>query len=595
MEKYQVSARKYRPSTFDSVVGQQALTTTLKNAVQSGRLAHAYLFCGPRGVGKTTCARIFAKTINCEHPTADGEACNECESCRAFNEQRSYNVSELDAASNNGVDEMRNLVEQVKIPPQTGKYKVYIIDEVHMLSASAFNAFLKTLEEPPSYAIFVLATTEKHKIIPTILSRCQTYDFSRITVKDIIYQLQKIAKEEGISTTPEALNIIAQKADGGMRDALSIFDQVTASSGGNITYQTAIDNLNVLDYDYYFRLTDDITAGNVPAALLTFQEIRNKGFDAQFFINGLASHFRNLVAAFTPETLRLLEMADEVIPRYQQQAAKTPLWFLYKAMDLCNECDIQYRTALNKQFVVELTLIKLCQLLNPTPPPKELPSNPSGGNTGLKPIANTTPHAAGASASAHAVANNTSIVSETPAQYAPTPKSTTLQPAQQPKPERSSTPGRISISSLAGTKTATAGGTQPAQHTETTTAQRVELKEPFDEDKFRKVSVQYAQKFPNEAFLINALSNAGVEIGNDFAVTLKVDNIAQQSSVQSHMSEIIDFYRENLKNTLLTITVGVKPAEQITKILTNEETIAEMMLSNYAMRNLVHKLKLGSA
>ncbi|MDE6715643.1 MAG: DNA polymerase III subunit gamma/tau, partial [Muribaculaceae bacterium] len=515
MEKYQVSARKYRPSTFDSVVGQQALTTTLKNAVQSGRLAHAYLFCGPRGVGKTTCARIFAKTINCEHPTADGEACNECESCRAFNEQRSYNVSELDAASNNGVDEMRNLVEQVKIPPQTGKYKVYIIDEVHMLSASAFNAFLKTLEEPPSYAIFVLATTEKHKIIPTILSRCQTYDFSRITVKDIIYQLQKIAKEEGITTTPEALNIIAQKADGGMRDALSIFDQVTASSGGNITYQAAIDNLNVLDYDYYFRLTDDITAGNVPATLITFQEIRNKGFDAQFFINGLASHFRNLVAAYTPETLRLLEMADEVIPRYQQQAAKTPLWFLYKAMDLCNECDIQYRTALNKQFVVELTLIKLCQLLNPTPPPKELQSNPMGGNNGLKPIVNNTPQTAGASAPANAVANNASIVSETPSPYVATAKTTLQRPVQQPKSEtsRTATPGRISISSLGGAKSA--AGSQPSQHTEAPVTHRVELKEPFDEDKFRNISAQYALNFPNEAFLINALSNASVEIGSD--------------------------------------------------------------------------------
>lgn len=592
MEKYQVSARKYRPATFDSVVGQQALTTTLKNAVKSGRLAHAYLFCGPRGVGKTTCARIFAKTINCEHPTADGEACNECESCRAFNEQRSYNVSELDAASNNGVDEMRNLVEQVKIPPQTGKYKVYIIDEVHMLSTSAFNAFLKTLEEPPSYAIFVLATTEKHKIIPTILSRCQTYDFSRITVKDIIYQLQKIAKEEGISASPEALNIIAQKADGGMRDALSIFDQVTASSGGNITYQAAIDNLNVLDYDYYFRITDDITAGNVPQVLLTFQEIRNKGFDAQFFTNGLASHFRNLVAAYTPATLKLLEMADEVIPRYQQQAAKTPLWFLYKAMDLCNSCDIQYRTALNKQFVVELTLIKLCQLLNPTPPPKELTSTTSDNSVGLKPIVNQTPSNAGANTNASAYASpedaprTTSTPAATQQQHTPQQKNDT----QKVKP------GRISISNISSPKTHHNDTQETSTNVETiVNSTNITLSEPFNLEKFNATTTLYVKSFPNEAFLINALTNATIEIGDNYSVTLKVDNIAQQRSVQSHMSEIIDFYRNNLKNTLLTLSVEEKPHSQISKIESPEEIVANMMVANDSMRELVNKLKLGIA
>jgi DNA polymerase-3 subunit gamma/tau len=302
MENYVVSARKYRPKNFASVVGQEALTHTLKSAIDSGRLAHAYLFCGPRGVGKTTCARIFAKTINCLNPRPDGEACCECESCKAFEEQRSYNIVELDAASNNSVDDIRNLTDQVRIPPQIGKYRVFIIDEVHMLSTAAFNAFLKTLEEPPAHAIFILATTEKQKIIPTILSRCQIYDFSRITVNDIIKQLETIATDQHITYEPAALNVIAQKADGAMRDALSIFDQVAASSEGNITYQSALDNLNVLDYDYYFRLDAAFLACDIPQTLLIYKEIRDKGFDSQFFINGLAGHIRSLMVASTPAT-----------------------------------------------------------------------------------------------------------------------------------------------------------------------------------------------------------------------------------------------------------------------------------------------------
>ena len=300
MDNYIVSARKYRPSTFRSVVGQKALTQTLKNAIDSNKLAHAYLFCGPRGVGKTSCARIFAKTINCFHPTESGEACNECESCRAFNEQRSYNIIELDAASNNSVDDIRTLIDQVRIPPQIGKYKVFIIDEVHMLSAAAFNAFLKTLEEPPHHAIFILATTEKHKILPTILSRCQVYDFQRITTTDIAEHLQYVASQEGITAEPEALNIIAQKADGGMRDALSVFDQVVSFSGGHITYKSVIENLNVLDYEYYFRLVDAFLQNNVPQALMIFKEIRDNGFEAQFFIGGLSRHFRDLLEYVQP-------------------------------------------------------------------------------------------------------------------------------------------------------------------------------------------------------------------------------------------------------------------------------------------------------
>ena len=365
MENYIVSARKYRPSTFDSVVGQRALTTTLKNAIATGKLAHAYLFCGPRGVGKTTCARIFAKTINCLSPTADGEACNQCESCQAFNEQRSYNIHELDAASNNSVEDIRTLIDQVRIPPQIGKYKVYIIDEVHMLSQSAFNAFLKTLEEPPHHAIFILATTEKHKILPTILSRCQIYDFNRMNVQDTVGHLQYVAGKEGIQAEPEALTVIAQKADGGMRDALSIFDQVASFTGGNITYQGVIQNLNVLDYEYYFRLVDHFLGNKVPDAMLLLNEVLRKGFDAHHFITGLASHFRDLLVSKDPITLPLLEVGAGIRERYEQQAQKCDQKFLYRAMKLCNDCDLNYRTSKNKRLLVELTLIQCGQLTLP--------------------------------------------------------------------------------------------------------------------------------------------------------------------------------------------------------------------------------------
>ena len=362
MENYIVSARKYRPATFDTVVGQRALTTTLKNAIANQKLAHAYLFCGPRGVGKTTCARIFAKTINCLHPKEDGEACNECESCQAFNEQRSYNRHELDAASNNSVEDIRSLIEQVRIPPQIGKYKVYIIDEVHMLSQAAFNAFLKTLEEPPHHAIFILATTEKHKILPTILSRCQIYDFNRISVSDMVEHLESVALKEHVEAEPEALNVIAQKADGGMRDALSIFDQVVSFTNGHITYKSVIDNLNVLDYEYYFRLTDCFLENKVTECMLLFNDVLKKGFDGNHFITGLSSHLRDLLVSRDPATLPLLEVGASIRERYQAQAQKCTPQFLYKAMKLCNDCDLNYRLSKNKRLLVELTLIQVAQL-----------------------------------------------------------------------------------------------------------------------------------------------------------------------------------------------------------------------------------------
>ena len=399
MENFVVSARKYRPITFDTVVGQGSITNTLKNAIRNNTLAQAFLFCGPRGVGKTTCARIMAKTINCLNPTENMEACNECESCRAFNNNASFNIYELDAASNNSVEDIRSLVDQVRIPPQIGQYKVYIIDEVHMLSAAAFNAFLKTLEEPPAYAKFILATTEKHKIIPTILSRCQIFDFKRITVDDIAKHLAFVAQSEGVAAEPEALNIIAQKADGALRDALSIFDQMVSFSGKNITYKDVIDNLNVLDYDYYFQIVDHILHGNTSDILLILNDIISKGFEPQHFVSGMGNHLRSLLVCKDPITVQLLEVSEQLKQRYLAQSQTCPLPFLIKALEINNKCDIDYRAANNKRLHLEIALLKMCalcsQALNlPTAQaqPVQMPQNrpaqnvnptvPSGVSTG---------------------------------------------------------------------------------------------------------------------------------------------------------------------------------------------------------------------
>ena len=409
MSNYIVSARKYRPTNFDSVVGQSALTTTLKNAIATGKLAHAYLFCGPRGVGKTTSARIFAKTINCLTPNEHGEACDHCESCVAFNEGRSYNIHELDAASNNSVDDIRALIEQVQIPPQIGRYKVFIIDEVHMLSQAGFNAFLKTLEEPPAHAIFILATTEKHKILPTILSPGQIYDFARREVPDVVAHLKRVADQEGYTYEETALNVIARKADGGMRDALSIFDQVAAFTGGNITYRQAIENLNVLDYDYYFDLTDTLLRRDIPKVMLTLNEILSKGFEAHHFMSGLAAHFRDLLVSRDAQTLPLLEVAESVRQRYAEQAQQCAPAFLYRALKLCNDCDINYRASNNKRLLVELTLIQVAQLLED-----------DGAGSGLGPTRRLLPIFSPAPAPQRA------------AQPAPAPAAATAQPSVPP-------------------------------------------------------------------------------------------------------------------------------------------------------------------
>ncbi len=414
MDQYIVSARKYRPATFASVVGQQALTETLKNAIATGRLAHAYLFCGGRGVGKTSCARIFAKTINCSSRTADGEACGHCDSCLQFDQNRSMNIIELDAASHNGIDDIKSLIEQVIVPPTVGRYRVFIIDEVHMLSPSAFNAFLKTLEEPPAHAVFILATTEKHRILPTILSRCQIYDFNRITIRDMVSHMRSVAAKESIEADPAALAVIARKADGAMRDALSIFDQIAASTRGNITYAATIENLNVLDRSLYNRLLDAFLTQDVPAALLIYKEIRDHGFDSQFFVSGLAQYMRDLMVAADPDTAVLLEGPDDERTAMAERAAKLHPTFIYKAMEFCNDCDYNFRAATNKQFLVELTLIRLCQLFSPS-------SENNGDDEGqLKPLI--------------PAASPTEAVAEAHAPAAAAPAAPTTAPAPTPAP-----------------------------------------------------------------------------------------------------------------------------------------------------------------
>ena len=612
MENYIVSARKYRPSTFESVVGQRALTTTLKNAIATQKLAHAYLFCGPRGVGKTTCARIFAKTINCMTPTADGEACNQCESCVAFNEQRSYNIHELDAASNNSVDDIRQLVEQVRIPPQIGKYKVYIIDEVHMLSASAFNAFLKTLEEPPRHAIFILATTEKHKILPTILSRCQIYDFNWISVEDTVNHLSYVASKEGITAEPEALNVIAMKADGGMRDALSIFDQVVSFTGGNITYKSVIDNLNVLDYEYYFRLTDCFLENKVSDALLLFNDILNKGFDGSHFITGLSSHFRDLLVGKDPVTLPLLEVGASIRQRYQEQAQKCPLPFLYRAMKLCNECDLNYRISKNKRLLVELTLIQVAQLTTEG----DDVSGGRGPKKTIKPVF-TQP----------AAAQQPQVASATQVQQAPvhsSPSSVTTQAAngttaQHPQasaavqPGASASPGAASSAPSQG-----AGVAQTAKEERKIPVMKmsslgVSIKNPQRDQVSQNATTTYVPKVqqPEEDFMFNdrdlnyywqeyagqlpkeqdALAKRmqmlrPALLNNSTTFEVVVDNEFAAKDFTALIPELQDYLRGRLKNSKVMMTVRVSEATETVRPVGRVEKFQMMAQKNQALMQL---------
>ena len=609
MENYIVSARKYRPSTFESVVGQRALTTTLKNAIATQKLAHAYLFCGPRGVGKTTCARIFAKTINCMTPTADGEACNQCESCVAFNEQRSYNIHELDAASNNSVDDIRQLVEQVRIPPQIGKDKVYIIDEVHMLSASAFNAFLKTLEEPPRHAIFILATTEKHKILPTILSRCQIYDFNRISVEDTVNHLSYVASKEGISAEPEALNVIAMKADGGMRDALSIFDQVVSFTGGNITYKSVIDNLNVLDYEYYFRLTDCFLANKVSDALLLFNDVLNKGFDGSHFITGLSSHFRDLLVGKDPVTLPLLEVGASIRQRYQEQAQKCPLPFLYKAMKLCNECDLNYRISKNKRLLVELTLIQVAQLTTEG-------DDVSGGRSPkqtIKPVF-----------SQPAAAQPSQVASDSSVQQAPvhsSPASVTANVTPNRQPQMATTARPVSPSATNTTSSAPLPGAgipsvakeerkvpvmkmsslgvsiknpqrdQAAQNATVAHVPRVQQPEQdsnFNERDLNYYWQEYAGQLPKEQVAIAKRMQVlrPVLLNNSTTFEIVVDNEIAAKDFTALIPELQDYLRGRLKNSKVVMTVRVSAPTETVRAVGRVEKFQMMSQKNQALMQL---------
>ena len=609
MENYIVSARKYRPSTFESVVGQRALTTTLKNAIATQKLAHAYLFCGPRGVGKTTCARIFAKTINCMTPTADGEACNQCESCVAFNEQRSYNIHELDAASNNSVDDIRQLVEQVRIPPQIGEYKVYIIDEVHMLSASAFNAFLKTLEEPPRHAIFILATTEKHKILPTILSRCQIYDFNRISVEDTVNHLSYVASKEGISAEPEALNVIAMKADGGMRDALSIFDQVVSFTGGNITYKSVIDNLNVLDYEYYFRLTDCFLANKVSDALLLFNDVLNKGFDGSHFITGLSSHFRDLLVGKDPVTLPLLEVGASIRQRYQEQAQKCPLPFLYKAMKLCNECDLNYRISKNKRLLVELTLIQVAQLTtegddvsggrSPKQTIKPVFSQPAAAQPSQVASASSVQqapvHSSPASVTANVTPNRQPQMATTARPVSPSATNTTssapLPGAGIPSVAKEERKVPVMKMSSLGVSIKNPQRDQAAQNATVAHVPRVQQPEQdsnFNERDLNYYWQEYAGQLPKEQVAIAKRMQVlrPVLLNNSTTFEIVVDNEIAAKDFTALIPELQDYLRGRLKNSKVVMTVRVSAPTETVRAVGRVEKFQMMSQKNQALMQL---------
>ena len=598
MDNFIVSARKYRPATFDTVVGQKALITTLKNATLTGKLAHAYLFCGPRGVGKTTCARIFAKSINCEHLTPEGEACNQCESCCAFNEQRSYNIHELDAASNNSVDDIRDLIDQVRILPQVGRYKVFIIDEVHMLSTQAFNAFLKTLEEPPRHAIFILATTERHKVLPTILSRCQIYDFTRIELSDIVDHLTKVATKEGVTTEESALHIIAQKADGGMRDALSLFDQMVSYTQGNVTYQGVIGSLNILDYDYYFRFTDLFLGNKISETMLLFDEVLRRGFDGSNFITNLTAHLRDLLVSREEATLQLLEVSADVRDRYREQAQKCPEKFLIRAIKLCNECDLNYRVSKNKRLLVELTLIQLTQLT------EEGDDNSSGRSPRrLKPLFQKAVATASVS-----LPNNSTKATTTPTsgQRVSTPnqpQAPNTTTAQQVTPPSSggiaalaglSTPQGRTVStrkplsiSLRGHANNTIA-TQAATPAQTTTQQHVIVEElPVREEGLRICWKQFASTLPQEeSAMAGRLMNIRPNLDKGGRFTITLDNKLVEQEMRTMKPRIEAYLRQQMQNSTISMEIILDETQGIRRIYSRVEQFQMMEQRNNALTRL---------
>ena len=603
--EYIVSARKYRPMSFDTVVGQSALTTTLKNAVKSGKLAHAYLFCGPRGVGKTTCARIFAKAINCQNPTAEGEACNECESCQSFNEQRSLNIFELDAASNNSVEHIKTLMEQTRIPPQVGKYKVFIIDEVHMLSTAAFNAFLKTLEEPPAHVIFILATTEKHKILPTILSRCQIYDFERMTVQNTIAHLKSVAEKEGIQYEEQALAVIAEKADGGMRDALSIFDQAASFCQGNITYQKVIEDLNVLDSEYYFRIVDLSIINKVSDIMVLFNDIVNKGFDGGLLIQGLAKHVRNVLMAKDPQTLSLLEVSEQARQRFTEQAQKTDTRFLYSALRLMNQCDINYRQSSNKRLLVELTLIEIAQLTQPD----EGPANgrqPRRLKSLFKQLIRQTQPKQSAPQVAAAVSTDNAqkaqrIQSSQASQSAQSAQSAqSVQNAQNVQsPQNSLNPQRpqksapsVKISSLGMSWNRLRQQGRPSkmqilpgtQGVDTTAGQETES---FSQEDLELQWMSMCNRMPQRlSGIATRMKNMNPVITEMPAVEVVVANEIIKTEVEQIKGSIVNTLKLYLHNSDITLTVKVAEKSEREKILTRREQFMEMVKQNPSVGKL---------
>ena len=605
---YTALYRKFRPDEFEDVKGQDAIVRTLKNQINADRIGHAYLFCGTRGTGKTTVAKIFAKAVNCEHPV-DGSPCGECAMCKSIAAGTSMNVIEIDAASNNGVDNIREIREEVTYRPTEGKYKVYIIDEVHMLSASAFNAFLKTLEEPPRHAIFILATTEKHKILPTILSRCQIYDFNRISVEDTVNHLSYVASKEGISAEPEALNVIAMKADGGMRDALSIFDQVVSFTGGNITYKSVIDNLNVLDYEYYFRLTDCFLANKVSDALLLFNDVLNKGFDGSHFITGLSSHFRDLLVGKDPVTLPLLEVGASIRQRYQEQAQKCPLPFLYKAMKLCNECDLNYRISKNKRLLVELTLIQVAQLTTEG-------DDVSGGRSPKQTIKPVFSQPAAAQPSQVASASS---VQQAPVHSSPASVTANVTPNRQPqmatmaRPVSPSATNTTSSAPLPGAgipsvakeerkvpvmKMSSLGVSiknpqrdQAAQNATVAHVPRVQQPEQdsnFNERDLNYYWQEYAGQLPKEQVAIAKRMQVlrPVLLNNSTTFEIVVDNEIAAKDFTALIPELQDYLRGRLKNSKVVMTVRVSAPTETVRAVGRVEKFQMMSQKNQALMQL---------
>ena len=589
MGEYIVSARKYRPMTFDSVVGQQALTTTLKNTIKSGKLAHSYLFCGPRGVGKTTCARIFAKAINCTNLTPDGEACNECESCKAFNEGRSLNIFELDAASNNSVQDIRDLILQTRVPPQSGRYKVFIIDEVHMLSQAAFNAFLKTLEEPPAHVIFILATTEKQKILPTILSRCQIYDFERMTVQGTVDHLKHVAEKEGIAYEEAALTLIAEKADGGMRDALSIFDQATSFCQGNITYQKVLEDLNVLDEDNYFKMVELALKNNVPELMVTLNNIINKGFDGGRIINGLAAHMRNVLMAKNPETLPLLETSDSQRQRFQQQAQSCPTSFLYKALEIANRCDVNYRNSSNKRLLVELTLIEIAQITQPDDTAAGAGRSPKRLKNLFKKIASQVkpvPQVAGANKPGSTINTTTK----------PAPKSVVnVNMATQPVANESKKP----VFKLGNIGMTFNDLRRNAQEKKQTIAPQVTNKgesDDFNEEQLAFQWLSMCNRMPKEMVgMAQRMKNMTPHITEFPNVEVVVENEILLHQMEGIKARILATLAKELHNANIHFSLRLAEANEIKKVLNKRELFDQMRKENPAVEALRKGLELELA